>query len=755
MTELSGAPSSRLNDKQQQAVLNTEGPLLILAGAGSGKTTVLIERIAQIIRKGTPPWSILAITFTNKAAGEIKERLRGLLGETGDDVWASTFHAACVRMLRRDADKIGFSSSFTIYDADDSTRLIKEIMQAEHIDTDRIHPKAVLSAISNAKDRMLTPYGFEKAYANESDFLLTRVMIVYKTYQKRLNEMNAMDFDDIIFHTVRLLQNNDEVRAYYQNKFRYVLVDEYQDTNQLQYRLASLLAAKWGNFCVVGDDDQSIYKFRGATIENILNFEKQYPDATVIRLEQNYRSTSRILEAANGVIKNNRGRKAKTLWTSNLEGEQIDWYAAQDDRSEADFIAQTILNGVAAGRRFKDYCLLYRMGALSNRLEESLRRCGVPYRIFGGLRFFDRAEVKDVLAYLHVLRNPNDDVRLTRIINTPARGIGARTVETIQAIAAQEGRSMYAVLLEAGRYADLGRGHKSLASFAEKMESLRQEAMTLTLPELYDLTLTRSGYLTALEAKDDFEARGRIENILELKSSIENYVTTAEAPTLSGFLDEVSLYTDIERYDENADACVMMTMHASKGLEFPVVFLTGMEQGIFPSTYRVMDESEMEEERRLCYVAITRAREKLYITSARQRMMFGKSNYNPVSDFVKEIPAACLHQIGAESEPGRRASGSSTGSSGLSDSFGASPGTRRTSAQSTAQWGAVPKSTPARKTDALSLSLGDAIRHKAFGDGLVIALHPMGGDQLVEIAFNDVGTKKLMLSTASKFLEKK
>ncbi|MDL2274112.1 UvrD-helicase domain-containing protein, partial [Oscillospiraceae bacterium OttesenSCG-928-G22] len=605
---------SHLNDKQQEAVFATEGPLLVLAGAGSGKTTVLISRIHQLIKYGragdsaempecigerevafleayaknpneaereaaerlcadrpAAPYSIIAITFTNKAAGEMKERLEALLGPPARDVWASTFHAASVRMLRRDIDRLGFTSSFAIYDSADSERLMKAVLGDLNLLDDTFTPKAVLRSISQAKDQMIWPDQYEKAYGEESSFKASRIAAAYAEYQKRLKAANALDFDDLILFAVTLLSTHDDIREYYQNKFRYVLIDEYQDTNFLQYSFAKLLAGKWKNLCVVGDDDQSIYRFRGATIENILSFESQNAKARVIKLEQNYRSTGTILKAANNVISNNLGRKGKNLWTSQGDGEPIVVYSAMSEAEEAQFIVEKILQDSEAGRPFRENAVLYRMNAQSNRIEDAFKRNGIPYRIVGGIRFFDRAEVKDLLAYLWVVRNKNDDLRLMRIINTPARGIGGKTVDTISELARQTGKPMLEILETAADYPSLARASTKLMSFAALIHNLGEKSRTLPLADFYDAVLLDTGYLRALEEKDDIESRGRIENILELKSNILAYEAEGEEATLDGFLDEVALFTDIQNYDPEADSVVLMTMHSAKGLEFPVV----------------------------------------------------------------------------------------------------------------------------------------------------------------------------------------
>ena len=638
---------SHMNPMQRQAVFATEGPLLILAGAGSGKTTVLVNRIAYILQSGLcRPWNILAITFTNKAAGELKERICSAVPEGGADIWAATFHSTCARILRRYGDRLGYSSHFTVYATDDQKRLMKEIVKQLNIDEKILPVKSVLSEISKAKDKMQTPA--EMLREADHDYRKQSIAKAYEIYQKRLQTADAMDFDDLLCKAVELFRQNPEILGYYQNQFKYIMVDEYQDTNRVQYEFVRMLAEKHGNICVVGDDDQSIYKFRGATIENILSFENTFKGAQIIRLEQNYRSTKTILSAANEVISNNTVRKGKTLWTENAEGEKIELHTCEDERDEAAFIARTIMDGVADGRRYADYAILYRTNAQSNAIEQALSRSGVPHRIIGGHRFYDREEIRDMIAYLQVINNPHDDVRLRRIINVPKRGIGGRTLEIAAEIGTGLGESIYTIIKDAGSYPQLSRSAAKLKSFVALIDGLieAEESGDYSLAELYNLILEHTNYEAYLRHEKE-NADVRIENIEELSSNIikfeEDY---GEEADLSGFLEEISLMTDIDNYDAEADTCVMMTLHSAKGLEFPVVFITGMEDGLFPSIASMMNPEEIGEERRLAYVGITRAKEKLYLTKTRTRMLFGSTTYNKESCFVSEIPDALLERTG-------------------------------------------------------------------------------------------------------------
>lgn len=779
---------SQLNNMQQEAVMTTEGPLLLLAGAGSGKTTVLINRIANILRFGrasesdvfpgyireddveflenlpseandidryradelcalepAAPWNVIAITFTNKAANELKERLSSLLGPQAGDVWAMTFHSACCRILRRDIERMGYSRSFTIYDASDSERLMKDVIKELGMDDKTFPPKYVLAAISREKDRMISPEDMLDRAENSYDLREPHIARAYSRYQEKLKENNALDFDDIINVTVRLLQENEDVRSRYQEKFRYVLVDEYQDTNHAQYLLTSLLAGKHKNICVVGDDDQSIYRFRGATIENILNFEKQYTGSRTIRLEQNYRSTQSILNAANSVISHNIGRKGKKLWTSNGQGEPIVVYEASDEGAEGNYVAGQILKGLKKGS-FKDYAVLYRTNAQSNALEYAFKRNGIPYRIIGGMRFFDRAEVKDMLSYLCVINNRADDLRLKRIVNNPPRGLGSKTIEAVERLAEAEGKSMYEVLSDPYNYGPLEKPALKLLQFSAFIEGMAQLlADGMSLPEFYDELIVRSGYADMLNAKPTEENKSRLENIRELKSSIHSYMENTQSPSLSGFLEEIALYTDLEQYDESDDAVVMMTMHSAKGLEFPNVFLVGLEDGLFPGMRAIGDAEEMEEERRLCYVAITRAKQTLTISHARQRMLYGRTTSSLPSRFLNEVPEHCIKKVGGYPTQQHSSAGYSGGRYPNPYSSVSSQKKQNTSSYIHPQ---------SASGSYLDLQKGDMITHTAFGKGMVLSVVKMGGDALLEIAFDDIGTKKLMAKAASAHMKK-
>lgn len=725
---------SHMNNMQQQAVFCTEGPLLILAGAGSGKTTVLVNRIAYILQSELcKPWQILAITFTNKAAGELKERICNAVPEGGSDIWAATFHSTCARILRRYGDRIGFTSHFTVYGTDDQKKLVKDILKQLNYDEKMLPVKRVLNEISKAKDEMLTPQEMLKRAGYDN--LKQSVAKVYEIYQSRLKTADAMDFDDMLCKTVELFQKCPDILEFYQNQFKYIMVDEYQDTNKVQYKFVSMLAAKYGNICVVGDDDQSIYKFRGATIENILSFENTFKGAKMIRLEQNYRSTQNILNAANGVISNNTMRKGKTLWTENAVGDKIEVHTSDSERDEAAFIAKTILDGVADGRKFSDFAILYRMNAQSNSIEQALSRSGIPHRVIGGRRFYDREEIRDMVAYLQVINNPHDDVRLGRIINVPKRGIGATTLEKASEIAAGLGESIYSVIKDADVYPQLSRAATKLKSFVALIDGLMEAEQSgdYSLAELYNLILEHTDYEKYLKTEKD-NPDVRIENIEELSSNIikfeEDY---AEEASLSNFLEEISLQTDIDNYDAEADSSVMMTLHSAKGLEFPVVFIAGLEEGVFPSIATMMNPDELNEERRLAYVGITRAKEKLYITKAKSRMLMGHTSYNKVSRFVNEIPPELLNYTGE-----KKTFASTNGFSASSSHISIGAGSKFTPNKSfnTFTKPAVKSGTVYKK--------GDCVFHKVFGKGMIMKTEKMGNDTMLEVAFDKAGTKTLM-----------
>ena len=728
-----------LNDMQREAVLTTEGPLLLLAGAGSGKTTVLINRIANILRYGrasdgqeipgeiqdedvyflenlpaeptqeqlehadrlctlepTNPWNVIAITFTNKAAGELKERLTAMLGEGAEDIWAMTFHAACCRILRRYIDRMGYTSSFTIYDTSDSERLMKEILKELSLDDKTFPPRYVLSIIGRQKDRLISPEQMLEDSRGASDLRILQIAKVYGIYQRRLKDNNALDFDDILYVTVKLLQQDAEVREYYQRKFHYVLVDEYQDTNHVQYLLTELLAGKRRNICVVGDDDQSIYRFRGATIE-------------------------------------------KHLWTSNGSGEPILVYEAETEGAEGNFVASQILSK-SKGHDFKDYAILYRTNAQSNSMEYALKRNGIPYRVIGGMRFFERSEIKDMLSYLCVVNNRSDDLRLERIINNPPRGLGAKTIETVQKLAAAEGKSVYDVVCDPYNYGPLAKSAEKLLRFSALIEDLAGLLGSgMSLPEFYDELLIRTGYADMLTNKPTEENKTKLENVKELKSSIQSYLANTTEPSLSGFLEEISLYTDLEQYNEGDDAVVMMTIHSAKGLEFPHVFLVGFEDGLFPGMRAIGDREEMEEERRLCYVAITRAKKTLTVSHARQRMIYGRTSSALPSRFLKEIPESCIIKRGGycpQVQEGKR------------ESY------ERHVARGSGYLSSTLRAQAAPSAPIPEFRKGDMVMHAAFGKGMVLSVLKMGGDALLEVAFDDIGTKKLMAKAAGTHMKK-
>ena len=773
----------RMNDMQKKAVFQVNGPLLILAGAGSGKTTVLVNRIANLIRFGdaynsdfaqrTPdehdmelmrryldgdhtvypqiadvlsvnapkPWQILAITFTNKAANELKERLAVMLGEDSVDLWASTFHSACVRILRRNADKLGFTNRFTIYDTDDSRRVMKECQRLLDIEDRFLPHKMILSEISRAKDALVTPEEFLKS-AGE-DVRLRKIGECYAKYQQLLKNADAMDFDDLIFQTVRLLEENENVAEHYRRQFRYVMVGEYQDTNHAQYRLTGLLADGYRNICVVGDDDQSIYRFRGATIENILSFETRYPDAAVIRLEQNYRSTQNILDAANAVIANNSQRKGKNLWTANGAGEKITLETTEDETAEAAFIAEKITDSVASGRRFADHAVLYRMNAMSGPIERALVKNAIPYRIIGGHKFYDRMEIRDALAYLSVVNNPSDRVRLQRIINVPKRGIGDTTVQRANEIADLLGVPLFEVFKTADEYDVLKRAAGKLKDFAAMMERLSALAQEAQPAEVLSRVLEETAYVESLRTEPE-KFDDRVQNLNELSATLVRFTEENPEGTLGDYLEEVALLTDIDNYNADSDTVVLMTLHAAKGLEFPVVFIPGLEEGVFPGQQSMYVDSEVEEERRLAYVGITRAKERLYLTHAKSRMIYGSTNYYRPSRFVAEIPEKLLE---IHRRTGFRERAGLTGGSSFSFGKGALPHTQNT--VSVNRGFSKPAVTAGNRAPLPELKPGDTVEHKAFGTGVVASCRPMGNDVLLEIAFQKVGTKKLMARMAN------
>ena len=754
---------SKMNNKQQEAIEATEGPLLILAGAGSGKTTVLVSRIAHIISTGlAQPYQILAITFTNKAANELKERLALYLGEEqAKDVWAGTFHSICVRILRRSGAGLGFSSHFTIYDTDDSKRIMKECQRLLDIDDKILPHKSILSAISKAKDELIDPDEFAASAGN--DPRQKKYAECYKLYQQLLKNADAMDFDDIIVNTVKLLRTDKDVREYYQARFKYVHVDEYQDTNHAQYVLTSLFAGGYNNICVVGDDDQSIYKFRGATIENIMDFEKHYKNARLIRLEQNYRSTGNILSAANSVIANNKERKGKNLWTEAPEGDLITLYTADSELDEGVYVADEILTAVANGRHYSDHAVLYRTNAQSNAIERAFVRMSVPYKVVGGRRFYERKEIRDALAYLTLIVNPSDNVKLRRVINEPKRGIGDATVNGAADIAAGLGTSIFEVMSRADEYERLSRAAGKLMAFTGMIDSLREKALDEPLPELLDDLLSATNYIEYIKNdKDSFEDRWQ--NLQELKTNMIVYLDENKDGDLEGFLEEVALLSDIDEDNDKSDVVVLMTLHSAKGLEFPVVFIVGMEEGLFPGRQVMFDSSEVEEERRLAYVGITRAKEKLYLTNASMRMLYGQTNRNPQSRFIGEIPVEYFEEPPQRSTAGYGYKGyasnykkpSFQGFGGFSSSYSGDFGgeeydgpygdaSKMESYNTSRKISA--KTKPQAAVD-IDYKVGDTVHHRAFGTGVVLSVSPMGNDSLIEVAFDKAGTKKLMANYA-------
>ena len=802
-----------LNPMQQEAVYHTEGPLLVLAGAGSGKTRVLTHRIAYLIEeKQVNPWNIMAITFTNKAAAEMRERVDKIVGFGAESIWVSTFHSSCVRILRRHIEYLGYSTNFTIYDGDDQRTLMKQIFKRLDVDTKQFKERAVLSRISSAKDDMITPEEFELNAGG--DFREKKVAQIYKEYQKELKKNNALDFDDLIVKTVELFQNVPDVLNYYQERFRYIMVDEYQDTNMVQFKLVDLLAGKYRNICVVGDDDQSIYKFRGANIENILSFEKAFSGAKVIKLEQNYRSTQNILNAANGVIRNNRGRKDKTLWTANDEGNLVRFLQFDTAYEEAEAIVKDIRREKEeTGREYSDFAVLYRTNAQSRLLEEKCILYSIPYRLVGGVNFYQRKEIKDILCYLKTIANGQDDLAVQRIINVPKRGIGATSVGKVTIFASANGMSFYDALLRVRGITTLGKAADKIGVFTEQIEDFKARLPKMSIKELIEEVLENTGYKKEIEAEGEIESETRLQNIEELINKAVSYSENEENPTLDGFLEEVALVADVDNMDESENRIVLMTLHSAKGLEFPYVYLSGLEDGLFPSSMSIMsdDKDAVEEERRLCYVGITRAREKLTLTMARQRMTNGETRYSRASRFVEEIPAWLLEQEEQPSVFGRAAGRSWGGSPSASSSDrgfgeaassgwgGAGSGVQGSSANRswgrpggiTTGWGAASgggatasgfgstagnrqgegvstfgvkpnayasKTAPAapsfgkafsvQKADHLPYSEGERVKHVKFGEGTVKKIEDGGKDFEVTVEFDRVGVKKMFASFA-------
>lgn len=756
-----------LNEPQRQAVMATDGPLLILAGAGSGKTRVLTHRTAYLIEEcGVNPYNIMAITFTNKAAGEMRERIDQMVGYGSESIWVCTFHSTCVRILRRYIDRLGFGTNFTIYDSDDQKTLMKDVCKRLEIDTKMYKEKMFLSAISSAKDELIDPIEFETRAAG--DYVKRKQAQVYREYQQALKQNNALDFDDLIMKTVELFKLDKEVLASYQDRFRYIMVDEYQDTNTAQFELIRLLALKYQNLCVVGDDDQSIYKFRGANIYNILNFEHHFPDATVIKLEQNYRSTQNILDAANAVIANNQGRKEKRLWTDNGAGDKITFEQLDTAAEEADFVARDIARRVRKGEyQYKDCAILYRTNAQSRLFEERFITANIPYKIFGGVNFYARKEVKDLLAYLKTIDNGQDDLAVRRIINIPKRGIGAASINKVALYAQEQEISFYDALCVAEQVPGLGKAAAKIRPFVLFIQSMKAKAKLLSVADLLQEVIETTGYVRELEAEGTDEAEARIENIDELISKAVDYAEGEEAPTLNGFLENVALVADIDSFDENSDYVVLMTLHSAKGLEFPNVYLAGLEDGLFPSYMSITSDNsqaEIEEERRLAYVGITRAKKNLTITSARVRMVRGQTQYGKVSRFVREIPPELLsgkiYEPKTKEEPieqstfqkARKAFRTvpSYGGSGYGKEVGEGYGSTFRSSKAT-----KPIYTKVENQrdfgsagGALSYQVGDRVRHIKFGDGEVMAIVSGGRDYEVTVDFDKVGTKKMFASFA-------
>ncbi|MCI2000200.1 MAG: DNA helicase PcrA [Clostridia bacterium] len=728
----------KLNPMQKKAVMQQDGPVLILAGAGSGKTGALTVRVANLIENGVKPWNILAITFTNKAAKEMRDRIVAIESNV-KDIWVSTFHSACVRILRRDIEKIGYERNFSIYDPEDSQKVMRDIFLRMNLSlSDKTFTiKGVLSEISKAKEELVSPSKYMQQ--PDLDFRQTRVGEVYREYQKKLKKNNAVDFDDIIFNTVLLFQLNPDVLNYYQEKFKYIMVDEYQDTNTSQYSLVKLLADKYKNLCVVGDDDQSIYGWRGANIRNILDFEKDFPNATVIKLEQNYRSTQMILDAANSVIKNNDERKEKSLWTENQKGSIIKAYCAENEYDEGRFIAKTIDEYIAEGQEYKNFAVLYRTNAQSRVIEEQLIRKNIPYRLCGGVRFYDRKEIRDIHSYLKMIANPNDDIAIKRIINVPKRGIGATSVEKVSSCAIDNGLSFYDAIPKAVNDGICGRSAKNFEKFYELAENFKKDLKDMTSAQIIDEVAKRSGYINYLELEGTEEAKMRLENIEEFVSKATEYIESTGDISLEGFLQEVALVADVDSYSEDENAVVLMTLHSAKGLEFPIVFMSGMEEGLFPSyrsTTSPNSEHELQEERRLCYVGITRAREELWMTFAKTRMQHGNMKYNRPSRFLDEIPADIIKWIKNER----------TNSFGIPFASAAPKKFSSIAAASGLSYGLKKSKSeiPAPKDFTLSFSVGDKVRAPKYGIGTVKDISPAGADFEVEVSFAGKGSRKFM-----------
>ena len=732
-----------LNEQQRAAVFHTEGPLLILAGAGSGKTRVLTHRIAYLIdEKGVNPWNILAITFTNKAAGEMRERVDRLVEFGAESIWVSTFHSMCVRILRRYIDRIGFDNGFTIYDTDDQKTLMKSICKKMDIDTKVYKERTLLSVISSAKNEMVTPAEFEVKAAG--DFGRQKIAGVYWEYEKQLKANHALDFDDLLMKTVQLFQTQPEVLEHYQERFRYIMVDEYQDTNTVQFKLISLLASKYQNLCVVGDDDQSIYKFRGADIKNILSFEEQFADARVIKLEQNYRSTSNILNAANAVIRNNRGRKDKTLWTDQGEGEKLHLRQFDTGYDEAEYVAEDIRKEVRDGASYHDFAVLYRTNAQSRLFEEKFVACNIPYKIVGGVNFYARREIKDLLAYLKTIDNGQDDLAVRRIINVPKRGIGLTTINRVQDSADARGIGIYEALKGLDLIPGIGRSAAKLDSFVALIEYFKSRTGQVSLSDLMKEIIEMTAYVESLEAEDKEDAQARIENIDELLSKIAAYEEMCEdeeqPSTLSGFLEEVALVADIDSLDENQDYVVLMTLHSAKGLEFPQVYLAGMEDGLFPSYMSIDEPEELEEERRLCYVGITRAEQNLTLTCARRRMIRGETQYNRMSRFLQEVPME-LTESGNRLFEEVKETPKPDVYRQAKQMFRKQPFQSTTLQKGVQQFGVS-------KEKGLDYIVGDRVRHIKFGEGTVQAITEGGRDYEVTVDFDTVGVRKMFAAFA-------